>query len=273
MLTVGSLFSGIGGFDLGLEMAGGFQIAWQIEKDSFCQKVLARHWPNVARYGDIRECGQGRAYPLSRVDVLCGGFPCQPHSLVGAVQGGRKASQDDRDLWPDFYRLICEIRPRWVLAENVFGLLSSEYGRFFSGILSNLATAGYDAEWTVLRASDIGAPHQRERVFIVGYPNGQRLEIGHGGQGSTGPCTPPFKSSTGQFKPVMGRVLDGLSQELDKYQWPSGRGGSQHGWEPSRTVNQWGLEGRQQRIQALGNAIVPQLVTCIGKYIQAANAA
>ena len=161
-LTVGSLFSGIGGIDLGLERAG-FEIAWQVEIDEYASKVLAKHWPDVTRYGDIRECGK---HNLTPVDLICGGFPCQPHSLAGR----RRASGDERDLWSEFYRVICELRPAWVLAENVPGLLSSENGRFFGRVLRDLARCGYDAEWQVLSAEAVGAPHLRERVFIVGYP-------------------------------------------------------------------------------------------------------
>lgn len=173
-LTVGSLFAGIGGFDLGLERSGGFEVVWQVEKDPYCQQVLAKHWPNIVRYGDIYECGKGRKYPLPTVDVLCGGFPCQPHSLAGK----RQASEDERDLWPEFCRIIRELKPRWILGENVLGLLSSEDGRFFGEVLRDLAEAGYDAEWVVLRASDVGAPHQRERVFIVAYPSSQQSQRG-----------------------------------------------------------------------------------------------
>jgi DNA (cytosine-5)-methyltransferase 1 len=161
-LTVGSLFTGIGGFDLGLEMSGGFEIEWQVEIDPFCKKVLAKHWPDVARYGDIREVGKHNLQP---VDLIAGGFPCQPHSLAGK----RQASADERDLWGEFYRIVCELKPRWVLAENVVGLLSSEDGSFFGRVLRDLAQAGYDAQWIVRRASDVGAPHRRERVFIMAY--------------------------------------------------------------------------------------------------------
>lgn len=160
-LTFGSLFSGIGGIDLGLQRAG-MHCEWQVEKDAFCQKVLAKHWPNTPRYGDIRECG---SHNLRPVDLVAGGFPCQPHSLAGR----RQASSDERDLWPEFHRIIRELKPRWVLAENVLGLLSSESGSFFGGILRDLAQAGYDAEWCVLSAAEFGAPHLRERVFIVAH--------------------------------------------------------------------------------------------------------
>src|SRR5215831_9561802 len=157
MLTVGSLFDGIGGFDLGFQRAG-FDIRWQVEIDPFCRRVLAKHWPDVQRFEDVRTAG---AHNLSVVDVLCGGFPCQPHSLAGR----RGGSQDERDLWPEFARLIRELRPRWVVAENVPGLLSSDAGRFFGNILRDLAESGYDAEWDCLPASVFGAPHRRDRIW------------------------------------------------------------------------------------------------------------
>jgi DNA (cytosine-5)-methyltransferase 1 len=138
MLTFGSLFAGIGGFDLGLERAG-LVCQWQVEIDPFCRKVLEKHWPQVKRYDDVRTVGAGT---LEAVDLVCGGFPCQPHSLAGRRQG----SADERDLWPEFARVIRELGPRWVLAENVPGLLSIDAGRVFGNILQDLAACGYDTE-------------------------------------------------------------------------------------------------------------------------------
>lgn len=168
MLTFGSLFAGIGGFDLGLERSG-MVCKWQVEIDPFCQRVLAKHWPNVQRYSDVRECG---SHNLEPVDVICGGFPCQPHSLAGR----RKASNDDRDLWPEYARIICETKPTWILAENVPGILSSDDGRFYGRVLSDLAACGYDAFWRVFRAFDFGAPHIRERLFIVAHSREKRWD-------------------------------------------------------------------------------------------------
>jgi len=166
LFTFGSLFSGIGGIDLGLERAGMHGL-WQVEKDAFCTKVLQKHWPNTPRYGDIRDLDASR---LPSVDLIAGGFPCQPHSLAGK----RQASADERNLWPEFARIIRSIRPRWVLAENVLGLLSSEDGHFFGAVLRDLAEAGYDAQWFVLSAAEFGAPHRRERVFLVAHSTGAR---------------------------------------------------------------------------------------------------
>jgi len=161
MLTFGSLFAGIGGIDLGLERAG-MRCAWQVELDDYATRVLAKHWPNVPKFRDVRECG---AHNLPAVDLICGGFPCQPHSTAGK----RKGAADDRNLWPEFARVIRELRPRWVMAENVPGLLSTDAGRFFGAVLGELATFGYDAEWECIPAAAIGAPHIRDRVYLVAY--------------------------------------------------------------------------------------------------------
>jgi DNA (cytosine-5)-methyltransferase 1 len=166
MFTFGSLFSGIGGIDLGLERAG-MTCKWQVEIDEYCRKVLTKHWPSVPKYGDIRTISGDE---LERVDLIAGGFPCQPHSLAGR----RQASEDERDLWGEYARLIRVLRPRWVLAENVPGLLSSESGRFFGRVLGDLARLGYDAEWESLPAAAFGAPHIRERVFIVAHADRER---------------------------------------------------------------------------------------------------
>lgn len=161
MLTFGSLFTGIGGIDLGLERAG-WECKWQVENDDFCNEVLRRHWPNTQRYGDITQV-EGK--DLERVDLLAGGFPCQPVSIAGQ----RRGDADKRWLWPEFHRLICQLRPRWVLVENVTGLLSKGFGT----VLKDLSTSGYDAEWDTVPAAAVGAPHKRDRIFLVAYPKHQ----------------------------------------------------------------------------------------------------
>lgn len=172
-LTVGSLFSGIGGLDLGLERAG-FTISWQVENDEFCQKVLEKHWPNTPRFRDVRECGGDT---LARVDLIAGGFPCQDISSAGRRAG---ITGERSGLWSEFYRIICELRPRYVLVENVAALLypiKRKRNNHIIGIepapvgrvLGDLAEVGYDAEWDILPASAFGAHHERERAFIVAY--------------------------------------------------------------------------------------------------------
>lgn len=165
-LTHLSLFTGIGGLDLAAEWAG-FRTVGQCEYADFPRKVLEKHWPNVQRWRDIRDVTRisvDRA-GIGEITVISGGFPCQPHSLAGK----RLASGDERDLWGEFARVIHEVGPRWVVAENVPGLLSSEHGRFFGRVLGDLAGMGYDASWGVLSAFQAGAPHLRKRICIVAH--------------------------------------------------------------------------------------------------------
>lgn len=169
-----SLFSGIGGLDLAAEWAG-FTTVGQCEYETFQTKVLEKHWPNVQRWKDVHDLSANDFYRRTgRKTVTCisGGFPCQPHSVAGK----RQASADERDLWPEMRRVISEINPRWVVAENVPGLLSSEDGRFFRGILRDFAEMGYDVGWGITSAAGIGAIHRRERMAIVAHTNKERLQ-------------------------------------------------------------------------------------------------
>jgi len=160
MLTFGSLFSGIGGFDLGFERAG-MKCAWQCEIDQPYQNVLQNHWPEVKRYDDVREISSGNTQP---VDLICGGFPCQDVSIAG-----RRAGLDGKrsGLWFEFARIIDELDPRWVVIENVPGLLSSNNGRDFETIIRFLAERGYGVVWRVLDAQYFGVAQRRRRVFVV----------------------------------------------------------------------------------------------------------
>jgi DNA (cytosine-5)-methyltransferase 1 len=165
-LTHFSLFSGIGGIDLAAEWAG-FTTIGQCEYADYPTKVLEKHWPDVPRWKDVRDVTRfsirERGIDPDRITLLSGGFPCQPHSLAGK----RLASADERDLWGEFARVICETNPRWVLGENVAGLLSSENGRFFGRVLRDLAEMGYRVGWACYGAADVGANHRRNRTFIV----------------------------------------------------------------------------------------------------------
>lgn len=165
-VTIGSLFSGVAGLERGVEFALSQQgvtprVVFQVEFDPWCRTVLARHYPDAVRYGDIRSVGA----ELGHVDVVCLGFPCQPASVAGQ----RKGREDDRWLWPEARRVLALVRPRIVFVENVPGLLSVDDGHGFAEVLGDLAALGYDAEWGCFRASDVGAPHRRERVFIYAY--------------------------------------------------------------------------------------------------------
>lgn len=229
MMKVGSLFSGIGGLDLGLERAG-MDIVWQVENNPFCQKVLKKHWPEVPCYGDIKEID---FTTLPTVDLICGGFPCQPVSYAGKRQG----SADERWLWPEYERCLREIKPRWCLVENVPGILSAESGRLFGRILRDLGTLGYDAVWDNIPAAAFGAPYLRYRIYLVAqFKHLRKLQPKR--------CFKDFWqrivfSDWWERKPGMARVATGIPQQMD-------------------------------RINALGNAVVPQVAEWIGHRIMEA---
>lgn len=228
-LTVGSLFSGIGGFDLGLERTGRFEIVWQCEVDEFCSSVLTKHWPDVRRYGDVATIS-GQAI---RPDVLCGGFPCQPVSTANPARRGR---DDERWLWPEFLECIRSMGPQYVIVENVRGLLQE--GLF--EVLGSLASIGYDAEWDCISASALGAPHVRDRVFLVAYP------------GSVGR----------QWR----SIFDKIPRQVEAL-----RCGQTHGWPwaaESRPLGvAYGVPKRVDRLKSLGNAVVPFIPELIGTAI------
>lgn len=160
-MKMGSLFSGIGGFDLGFERAG-MRVAWQAECDARALRVLELQWPDVRRYEDVRETGRG----CEPVDVVCGGFPCQDVSVAGRRAG---LAGERSGLWFEFHRVLEELRPGWVVVENVPGLLSSNRGRDFATVLRGLVQLGYSVVWRVLDAQYFGVPQRRRRVFIVGH--------------------------------------------------------------------------------------------------------
>jgi len=201
-MTFGSLFAGIGGLDLGLERAG-FTCRWQIEIEPFCLKVLEKHWPGVKRYGDIRQLTGSELEP---VDLICGGYPCQPFSQAGK----RGGETDARHLWPQMLRLVRVLRPRYVLVENVPGHLSLGFGT----VLGDLAGCGYDAEWCCLRASDFGASHLRKRVFIVAHRIDGRSQV----RRSTRP-EPVWNASHEDLGPEASQSSDDMAHRP-----PGGRG-------------------------------------------------
>lgn len=191
-MNVGSLFAGIGGFDLGLQRAG-MRVDWQVELDPHCRAVLARHFPEAERFEDVRAVG---AASLAPVDLICGGFPCQDLSAAGKGAGLAGARSG---LWAEYARIVCELRPRYVVVENVPALLTGKGKRWdrapVGRVLGDLAEAGYDAEWACLSAREFGAPHLRKRVWIVAYPardaearpaaepRAERQRAGQGGAG------------------------------------------------------------------------------------------
>lgn len=168
-LRVLDLFSGIGGFSLGLDRTGGFETVAFCEIEEYPRRVLAKHWPDVPIYDDVRGLTHEQLqHDGIAVDVICGGFPCQDISLAGTGAG---LAGERSGLWSEFARLIGEVRPRYALVENVAALL----GRGLDVVLGDLAALGYDAEWHCIPASYVGARQLRDRVWIVAYP--QRLSL------------------------------------------------------------------------------------------------
>lgn len=215
-LTFGSLFAGIGGFDLGFERAG-MACKWQVEIDDYATRVLERHWPNVKRHRDIRDCG---SHNLDRVDVICGGFPCQDISNAGKKSGihGSRSS-----MFFELIRVVREVRPERVVLENTAGLLDRGLGE----VLGALAECGFDAEWGVLSSAGVGANHLRRRVFVHAYANERlrqwiekdRDEMGRSWRvWSTEDATKAHvvgRHQTFQESQVL-RVANGISRQLDR---------------------------------------------------------
>ena len=251
-VRVGSLFSGIGGFDLGLQRAG-MEITWQVEIDEYCRRVLEKHWPGVPRFGDIRECG---AHNLGPVDLICGGFPCQPFSHAGK----RKGKDDDRHLWPEMLRVISEVRPRWIIGENVPGIISME----LDNLLSDLEGEGYSCETLIIPACAVDARHRRDRVWIVAHHEGlgalrlpirswgsQQAEINIAGQSED--VAYPETIYAQRFKNRQRQRESG-----GDCRWPV---------EPDICRVAYGIPRRVERLKALGNAVVPQIPEILGRMI------
>jgi DNA (cytosine-5)-methyltransferase 1 len=203
--TIASFFSGIGGFDLGFEIAG-FEVTYQCEIDEFCTSILERHWPRVIRSRDIREIRNGTAIPDA--DVWCAGFPCQDVSLARArPRAGLRGSQTG--LFYPFAQLIGEALPEVVVLENVPGLLSSHCGRDFGIVLQTLAALGYAVAWRVLDSRYFGVPQSRSRLYIVGYfgnPRscGEILFESERSEGDSPPSRPSRTKFISPFKEILG---------------------------------------------------------------------
>lgn len=167
------LFSGIGGFAIACKWVWGedYQNIGHSEIEKFPCKVYHKHFPESECLGDITKI----KWQEGQAELITGGFPCQPHSIAGK----RKGSKDERDLWSECVRALCGVRPRYALFENVPALLTSDNGRFFNRVLADLAKIGYDAEWQIISAASVGAPHLRERIWIIAYPK----SIGNNGRG------------------------------------------------------------------------------------------
>ena len=238
-----SLFSGIGGIDLACEWAGIETVAF-CEREPFCQKVLNKHWPHIPIYDDVCTLTKGRleqdGIEYGTVGVVHAGYPCQPYSLAGE----RKGQDDDRALWPEVKRILEEIRPTWFVGENVAGHITMG----LDDVLSDLASIGYSTQPIVIPACSVGTLHQRDRVFVLSYSNGERLQGGE----ITRSSSEMRERTEQQFQRLLQagswtrvsnadfmRKSDGVPRKLD---------------EP--------------RVKALGNAVVPAQFYPIASFIK-----
>ena len=240
-MRVLDLFAGIGGFTLGLERAG-FETAAFCEIDPYAQKVLAKHWPGVPIYDDVRTITAERlASDGIGVDVITGGFPCQDISTAGKQAGIQDGTRSG--LWSECARLLGELRPQYAIFENVTNLLNGERGAWFKRVLWDISKVGYDAEWHCIPASELGANHHRDRVWIVAYPISQRQQ----GQGE-------------HVKPM-------LAEAIKNWQAINAESGCISGiWATEPNVGRVadGFPDRSHRLKCLGNAVVPQIPELIG---------
>jgi len=272
--SIGSLFAGIGGFDIGFERAG-FRTAWQVEINPVCRAVLADRFPNAEQYEDVRECG---AHNLRPVDVIVGGFPCQDLSVMGRQRG---LAGERSGLFYEVARILTELRPQWVVLENVTGLLSCGDGQDFQTVIATLAECGYVGIWRVLDASYFGIPTKRRRVFMVA------------GLGQH----PPFEllADAGPVVHVPGQTPAAQAEiDLGRWAYPTLCAGRAPGQIPvsgsslvfaqngrramverARTLERDGLckgldAANFAEAQAAGNAVVPQIAEWIGRHLMTA---
>jgi DNA (cytosine-5)-methyltransferase 1 len=270
-MRIGSLFSGIGGLELGLESAGLGEVVWQCELDPFCRRVLAKHWPNVEKHDDVR------TFHPKPVDVLCGGFPCQDVSS-GNTRGAKGLDGERSGLWREFRRIAEAITPSIIVVENV----ASGARRWLPFVRRDLHVLGYRTRAYALSADDVGANQRRRRVFVIAYAHAQgehaepidaqvgssqtrtaetpsdpkRIDVRQQPGGSRGPRRPnpqePSWAGGGFAEPPMVRTLHGLPEVLDR---------------PERKRRRELRTRDRQRERALGNSVVPQCAYVIGRII------
>ena len=270
-LTHFSLFSGIGGLDLAAEWAG-FRTVGQVEYANYPFRVLRQRFGRMPRWRDIRDVtGEAIIERCGVPTVISGGFPCQPHSLAGK----RLASCDERDLWGELARVVREVKPQWFVGENVAGLRSSESGRFFGRVLRDLAEMGYTVGWGSWEAADAGAPHHRERVFIVAHSPNLRYSsrADRGSQRERVALSSEQGQDTDIWSEPRRRCADVPNPYGDRREErdlaPGGGEAEFPPWNADPVGGLWlsepsvgrvadGIPSRLDRLKCLGNAVVPQ---------------
>ena len=274
-LTVGSLFSGIGGLDLGLERAG-MRVVWQSEIDPYACRVLNKHWPEVVNHGDIKKINWQE---VERPDVICGGYPCQPFSTAGK----RRGEEDPRHLWPWVKQVISELRPRYAILENVRGHLSMGG----DSVIADLTALGYDTEWHIISAASVGAPHRRDRIVIIAHTNDTRSRTPQCGTDYHGKTQVKKVQHFSQCR-ISGHSADVANDDSERHGVKRASettrqarifGADNTSREAANVSRQWwssepnvgrvanGVPSRVDRLRGLGNAVVPQVAELIGRMV------
>lgn len=274
-LTVGSLFSGIGGLDLGLERAG-MEVIWQSEIDPYACRVLNKHWPKVVNHGNIKEIDWAR---VERPDVICGGYPCQPFSTAGQ----RKGEDDPRHLWPWVRECISVLRPRYAILENVRGHLSLGG----TTVIREIANLGYCVEWRLVSAASVGANHRRERIIMLAYPNDTGSGTPRRSMDRNEPTDFQEWSEHDTWNGASRRgteMADTPSPRREAFNLQAETDGAEnaiYAYLRARRLHEWwqtepdvgrvanGVPSRVDRLRGLGNAVVPQVAETIGRIVMA----
>lgn len=252
-LKVFDCYSGIGGFSYGLQMTGGFETVAFCEINPYCQKVLHKHWSDVPCFDDVKRIDSKTIEQLPPIDCFTAGFPCQPFSIAGNMKG----SNDNRNLWSETIRVIRLLRPRYIILENVPNIRTIERGYVFGRILADLAQSGYDAEWQCISARSVGAPHKRERVFLIAYSNSirRRTVFNH-------------VESNVETRPDEWKTAQGITRWSDCQRWFMSFMETNRLRDASRVQrDDDGISRRLDRLRGLGNAVVPQVVSILGYLI------
>ena len=279
-LNVLDLFSGIGGFSLGLEATGGFETKAFCELDKYCKSVLKKHWPDTRQYDDIKELTYDklRSDGIDTIDIITGGYPCQPFSVAGKQKG----TEDKRHLWPEYFRLVKECRPTWVIGENVSGHIKLGLDQ----VIEDLESEGYATRTFSISASSIGANHQRERIWIIANSDSNGLlkdnsnirpqsteSIGKdsGSIRKDIPREQHMANSYSGSKETLNqeRVLGEQNTEGETERYPDGslQVHGQWNFEPNVGRVADGIPSRLDRLKSLGNSLVPQIPYYIGQTI------
>ena len=269
-LTHGSLFAGIGGFDLGFERAG-IKTVWQVEIDPFCRKVLEKHWPEAARYEDVSKILPGE---LSKVDIISGGFPCEDISLAGRRAG---VAGERSGLYREMVRAVRLVRPAFAVMENVAAIVANGLGR----VLGDMAEMRYDSEWDCISASDIGAPHGRDRIWIT-FTDADKFKWQDGSTSCAGwwewspseieTSRDPYGAWQLQPPRIIGDFRRRTNDSVDSGTWWKTDWQAQ--FEAFRRMDDGipaGLDDAAA-VRALGKSLVPQIAEWIGRRIIEANA-